>query len=362
MIYLLVMIYDNKMNIEERIKMFKDVFAPKSGEKVVIIIDIPHNNIKDSSSWRDRREMAKEWYKTFEVLSNDVKLSVDLVEYKATGAHNKPIPKDIVDIANKSNLVIALTEFSGTVSLKQVCDTMGSITRCASMPNAEKRMENTAFKADYSLVQRYAIAIEKMLNNADGAEVLFSTHDSLYLDLRNRIAKSESGICRIAGQFINLPSGEGFKAPYEATSDEIDKFGESKTKGTLPIYLNGEIVKFIIKNNKIIEVNGKNKIADGFLEVFKENDSRRNIAELGIGCNPYAVVTGNILEDEKAGGLHIAYGTSVHLGGKIKSDIHQDICYSKGLPIEARSLMLINNDGTKTELIKNALLRYKILK
>ena len=75
-----------------------------------------------------------------------------------------------------------------------------------------------------------------------------------------------------------------------------------------------------------------------------------------------AKITGNILEDEKAGGLHIAYGTSVHLGGKIESDIHQDICYSKGLPIEARSLILINNDGTKTELIKNALLRYKILK
>lgn len=356
------MIYDTKMNIEERIKMFKDVFAPKSSEKVLIIIDIPHNNIKDSSSWKDRREMAKEWYKTFEVLSNEVKLSVDLIEYKATGAHNKPIPKDIIDIANKSNLVIALTEYSGSVSLKQICDARGSITRCTSMPKAEKRMENTAFKADYTLVQRYANAIEKILNKAEGAKVLFSTYDSLYLDLRNRIAKSEAGICRKVGQFINFPSGEGFKVPYEATSDEINKFGESKTKGILPVYLNDEIIKFIIKNNKIIEVQGKNKKADGFRELFNEKDSRRNIAEIGIGCNPNAVVTGNILEDEKAGGLHIAYGTSVHLGGKIESDIHQDICYPKGLPIEARSLILINNDGTKTELIKNALLRYKILK
>jgi len=47
---------------------------------------------------------------------------------------------------------------------------------------------------------------------------------------------------------------------------------------------------------------------------FAENDTRRNIAELGIGCNPKAVITGNILEDEKVG-LHIAYGMSSHLGG-----------------------------------------------
>ena len=350
------------MNIEERIKMFKDVFAPKSGEKIMILIDIPHDDIKDSRSWNERREMANDWYKTFEILSKEIELCIDIHKYKATGFHNAPIPQEIIDIAHKSNLVIALTEYSGTVSLKQVCDTDGSITRCASMPKAEKRMEKTAFIANYNLVQRYATAIEKMLNKANGAEVLFSTYDSLYLDLRNRIAKSDSGICHKAGQFINFPSGEGFKAPYEAAIDEINKFGKSKTKGILPINLNGKIVKCIIKNNKIIKVQGKNKKADELNELLKENDTRRNIAELGIGCNPNAVVTGNILEDEKAGGLHIAYGTSTHLGGKIKSDMHQDICYAKNLPIEAKSLTLINNDGTKTELISNAKLRYKILK
>ena len=93
---------------------------------------------------------------------------------------------------------------------------------------------------------------------------------------------------------------------------------------------------------------------------FIEKDSRRNIAELGIGCNPNAIVTGNVLEDEKAG-LHIAYGSSVHLGGKVMSDVHQDICYAKGLPIEGISLKLINGDKTIIEIIRDAALQYDLL-
>ena len=97
------------------------------------------------------------------------------------------------------------------------------------------------------------------------------------------------------------------------------------------------------------------------MKFFAENESRRNIAELGIGCNPKAVITGNVLEDEKVG-LHIAYGMSSHLGGKIDSDMHQDTCYSKGCPVEGITVTLINRDGSKTEIIRDAMLRYELLK
>ena len=93
---------------------------------------------------------------------------------------------------------------------------------------------------------------------------------------------------------------------------------------------------------------------------FSENETRRNIAELGIGCNPNAVITGNVLEDEKVG-LHIAYGMSTHLGGKIKSDMHLDICYSKGCPVEGITVTLFNEGGSRTELIQDAQIRYELL-
>jgi len=349
------------MKQEEKIKMFNDVFAPQNGEKVLFLIDQPHDEIIDNNIWKDRREMVKDWINTFKILGTEKGFTVNKLEYKATGVHNSPIPQEVIDNVKKSNLVIAMTEFSATSTLFPLCKSENSNTRCTSMPGVERRMEETAFKADYVEVKRYSHAIEKMLNKTIGAEVLFSTGDKLYIDLRNRVAKSDAGDCTKIGQTINFPSGEGCKPPYEAASDEIDEFGESKTEGIMPVGYSEGIIKFVIKNNKITEVIGDIKKAEEMRKFFEKDETHRNIAELGIGCNPKAVVTGNILEDEKVGGLHIAYGMSSFLGGKIKSDMHQDICYPKGSSVEAKTLTLINIDGSKTELIKDSNLRYEIL-
>jgi leucyl aminopeptidase (aminopeptidase T) len=349
------------MNDNEKIKMFQDVFAPKSGEKVLFLVDIPHDTIKDNKAWKDRRTMAREWYAIFKKMGIETNFSVEWSEYNATGVHNSPLPQATLDTIRTSNLVIAMTEYSASSSLLPIAKTQDTITRGASMPTVERRMEETAFRANYQEVKRYALALKKMLNEAVGAEILFSTDDTLYIDLRNRIADADTGDCSKASQFINFPSGEACKVPYEAVSDEINTFGESKTEGTWPVSFDGEHMRFIVKHNRVVDIIGTGKKADEMRMFFMENDTRRNVAELGIGCNPKAIITGNVLEDEKVG-LHIAYGMSIHLAGKVTSDIHNDICYSKGCPVEGTSVVLINMDGSKTELIRNAMLRYDLLK
>jgi leucyl aminopeptidase (aminopeptidase T) len=350
------------MQVEEKLKMFEDVFAPKSGEKVLFLVDIPHNDIHDNQIWKKRREMAKEWYESFKEMGKKIGFTVDFQKYNATGLQNTPMPQDIIDQAGTANLVIAMTEFSGSTSLITLCNKKGSNTRVVSMPKVEKRMEKTAFKANYADVQKYANSIKKMLTKAVGADILFSTGDKLFIDLRNRKGMADKGDCSKTGQFINFPSGEGFIAPYEGKPDETEKYGESKTKGILPDNQHGELLRYKVEKNKIVDVLGSGKKVEERKAFFKENDTRSNIAELGIGCNPKAVVTGNILEDEKVGGLHIAYGSSNHIGGKTKSDLHIDICFPKGLPAEAKTLTLINEDETKIELIRNSRLRYELLK
>jgi len=349
------------MNRGEKIKMFKDVFAPKSGEKVLFVIDTPHDEIKDNDNWLDRRKMAKEWYKTFGEMGKVTGFTVSWMEYKATGMNNAPVPEEVLEAIRNFNLVLAMTEFSSTSSIIPICKAKGATTRGASMPSVERRMENSAFKANYQEVKKYALAIEKMLNKAVSAEILFSTGDTLYIDLRNRKAHADTGDCTEYGQSINFPSGEACITPYEGAPDEIEKFGKSKTKGIWPVKYDNELVIYVVENNRIVDLKGEGKKADEMRTFFNGNDTRRNIAELGLGCNPKAIITGNVLEDEKVG-LHIAYGMSSHLGGKTDSDIHQDICYSKDCPIEGTKLILINNDGSKIELIKDAMLQYELLK
>jgi len=349
------------MNRDERIKMFTDVFAPQADETVLFLVDQPHDAINDTAVWKARREMAHDWYTTFQEMGEKAGFTVALMDYPATGAHNAPLPQNVIDAVKTAHLFLAMTEYSGTASLIPVSKTKGSITRGASMPGVEKRMEETAFLADYAAVQRYATALEHLLNDAVGAEVLFSTGDQLYLDLRNRVAESDRGDCTKAGQTINFPSGEAWKVPYEGAADERGEFGASKTAGVLPVDLDGELVKCVVKENKIVEVQGEGAKAEELRGFFAKDETHRNLAELGIGCNPHAVVTGNILEDEKVG-LHIAYGMSAHLGGRVKSDMHQDICYPKGCPVEGTTVTLHNKDGSQTTVIQGAQLRYELLK
>jgi len=349
------------MRFENRIKMFKQIFAPKPGEKVLFIVDVPKENKKDSDEFKDRLEMIQDWYNTFKELGEKEGFTVEMLKYKSTGRHNAPLPKNVADNIKKSNLVIAMTEFSSTSTILPISRAEGSITRCASMPGVERSMEETAMSANFLEVNKYARNLEKMLDNAIGADITFSTGDKLYLDLRYRNAMHEAGDCTKVGKFINFPSGEALKPPYEATSEEIDEKGESKTEGTWPVYYDNNQMIYKVKNNKIIGITGDGKKADEMRKFFAENDTRRNIAELGIGCNPKAVVMGKILEDEKVG-LHIAYGTSAHLGGKVISDVHLDIVHAKGCPVEGTTLTLINSDGSKTELVRDAVLRYDLLK
>ncbi len=349
------------MTIDERMQLFRDVFSPRKGEKVLFLVDLPQGGLKDTSAWQARRQMARQWMTDFKVLAAQIGFTVEMKEYRATGRNNADIPVETIEAARGANVVIAMTEFSATAPLDGVCKEPGSITRCASMPGVAREMEETALRADYKEVKVYAEAITSMLDRSVAAEIAFSTGDFLHIDLRNRRAEADTGDCTRTGQCINLPAGEAFKVPYEAVEAEIATFGQSQTRGIMPVDLAGQMVKLVIEDNKITEVRGEGPEAAGLRDLFEENVSRRNIAELGIGCNPQAVVSGSVLEDEKVG-LHVAYGLSKHLGGKVDSDLHEDIVYALGCPVEGTTMSLIDEEGTHTELIRRAALRYELLK
>ena len=70
----------------------------------------------------------------------------------------------------------------------------------------------------------------------------------------------------------------------------------------------------------------ENGVGEWLLETLDAGgESGRSIAELGIGTNPAAILTGNVLEDEKVvGTIHLAFGASAGLGGVNTAGVHID--------------------------------------
>jgi hypothetical protein len=367
------LLVSGRIDVTERFdleKLLLDVFAPQPGERVLVMTDIPHGELRDSKAWADRREMAATWQSVFQKLGKKRGFTVHPpLQYAATGAHGAPLPEEgdvqgekvrLEDILSQTNIAAALTEYSATAPLIDFMKTRPSL-RAASMPGIMKSMEGTALSADYTEVARKSHILADRLDRAMGAKVRFSTGHAVYFDLSHRQAEADDGQLhqdKTGVRLVNLPSGEACIAPYEG---EVE--GQpSKTEGMIPADYDGELVLYRLRENRIVEIMGDGPKAGEMRDYFAVDEARRNIAELGLGCNDKAVISGSILEDEKVLGMHWAYGLSQHIGGVTgpaqfsdpKHVVHQDIVYPKGGAVEIASLALEYEDGTTEQIIKDA--------
>ena len=351
-----------------------DVFDPQPGETVLFMVDRPPSETADNEEWFNRRQMAEEWHRAFQNLGEQRGFNVlPILSYLATGAHSGPLPErgslskkvvSINEILQDVNIVIAMTEFSATGALLDYIDQSDSL-RIATMPRVSRRMQETALAADYSEVARKAHILTEKLNQSVSAEVQFSTGHELFIDLQNRTARADDGNLHAGNdnvRLINLPSGEAYIAPYEG---EI-RGKPSGTHGEFPVIFDNDIAVLKVEDNRVVEVVGEGETSFYFRKWLDVDSARRNLAELGLGCNDQAVVTGNVLEDEKVMGMHLALGRSDHIGGFVGVDeftdpenaVHWDLVYPVGGEIEVASLVLLKEDGSTEEIIKNG--RYTI--
>ena len=330
--------------------LIQDVFSPDPGESLLVVIDLPHGTLTDHQDWFERREMAATWHTE---LKNSKINVLPLATFRATGANNGELPATLnigdeevswAEALSKPQIVLAFTEFSATAPLSAFVKKVPGL-RVASMPGVLKRMEQSALSADYRIVAQRCAVLAELLTKADSAALTFSTGHAVTFDLRWRRGLADDGQCKKEKDFplINLPSGESFIVPYEGERENEP----SRTAGEIPVMHEGELVVFEVQDNAIVHVLGQGGVASELATWFKADPARANIAELGLGCNDKAIISGNVLEDEKAG-LHWAYGRSEHLGGVTGPDafrypdqvIHQDIVYAKGCPIEVAKLDL----------------------
>lgn len=345
-------------------KLLRDVFSPQPGEIALILVDLPHGTIQDNPDWADRRVMAEEWRQGFEAIGTR---TLPLFTFNATGASNSDLPADgllgstptkVADALSRANIAVAMTQFSSTAPLAGFTHRMPQL-RGASMPTVLRRMTKTALAADYSIIARKTHILADLLTDAIEARVVFETGDEVLFDLRYRDGRADDGMCRqgkTGTRVINLPSGEAYIVPYEGERPREP----SRTAGIIPLDHKGERMKLHIRENRIAEIEGSGPQADKVKALLDQDPARRNVAELGLGCNDSAVVMGNVLEDEKAG-MHWAYGRSEHLGGTVSPSsftspahvLHYDVVYARGCPIGVKTITLRYPDGEDEVIMRD---------
>ncbi len=130
---------------------------------------------------------------------------------------------------------------------------------------------------------------------------------------------ADAGDIRRKGAHGNLPAGECYTAPVE------DSFNGKVALSLIDDKLGPGVLEF--RKGRL--VGGRGRGVTAILRLVGDDPTGRVIGEFGIGTNPGARVSPNMLEAEKAfGTAHFAIGDSYGLG-KNSSPHHYDALVEK---------------------------------
>jgi hypothetical protein len=326
------------LETDDLVRLVRRVFRPGAGDRgLALLVDLPDEQLPDHEAWRARRRMAADWHGRLADGAGELGLQeVSLVFYRNARRNNADLPEmasvhtggplpetaggieesgePLAEILARHQILLAVTELSATAPLKLAAPRHGF--RAATMPGFGPAMI-PALKLDYEEIHGRCVDLKQRLDRAVAARLRFEAggerHD-LTLDLRFRTATASGGLVREAGKAGNLPSGETYIVPYEG-----EREGEpSRTRGLLPLQLDGELLFYRIDGNRVCEVLGEGKVAARERAEMEAEPAYRNVAELGLGLlSDYGIrPVGELLLDEKLG-LHIAFGRSDHFGGQV---------------------------------------------
>ncbi|MGH2954065.1 MAG: aminopeptidase [Solirubrobacterales bacterium] len=198
-------------------------------------------------------------------------------------------------------------------------------TRVATLPGVTEDTLARTMGIDVAAVRRRSAAIADRLTRGAQAEITCANGSELRIGLGDREGTADDGDLAAPGAFGNLPCGEGFIAPVEGTSE-----GTLVVDGTIA-QIGGitEPPTLTVENGHLVDATGpQGKQLMELLTVHGPDGT--NVAELGIGTNEKAVLTGNLIEDEKIlGTVHVAFGASAAIGGTVQVPVHLDCVVMK---------------------------------
>jgi leucyl aminopeptidase (aminopeptidase T) len=190
--------------------------------------------------------------------------------------------------------------------------------RGATLPGVTAEMLARVMAVDVDLMGRRSQIVAKLLTESDDAHLRCPRGSDFRLDLSGRHGIADDGALSEPGAFGNLPAGEGFVAPLSGS-------GKIVASSVAPLGLSAEPALLTVVDGRLTDA--QHGLGPEYLELLRAHgEMGLNLAELGVGTNDRAELTGNVLEDEKIlGTVHVAFGASAGIGGTVSVPIHLDV-------------------------------------
>lgn len=238
---------------------------------------------------------------------------------EASGAE-PPAPVAAAMAASAVTLCATAKSLTHTAARRNACAAGG---RVATLPGITEECMIRCLAADYERIAEVTERLTARLTAAKEAHLTCPHGTDLRLPLAGVAAIASTGLLRRPGQGGNLPSGEAYLRPVEgATAGVLFVDGSMADIGVLETPL-----RVVVRAGRAVEISGGG--VDSASRLAAALDAHgplaRSVAELGVGTNDRAEITGHVLEDEKvAGTVHVAFGNNVGMGGTVDVPIHLD--------------------------------------
>jgi leucyl aminopeptidase (aminopeptidase T) len=278
--------------------------AVKAGETVLVITDEPKREI-GTAIWRVAKFLGAE---------------AMLTEIMPRQRNGEEPPAPIAALMAASSVVLCPTSKSltHTAARREAC---AHGARIATLPGITEDMMIRCLAADYNAIAERSQRLSVALESGNEVRVTSPAGTDIRLIRGDRHAKPDTGFYLNPGEYGNLPAGETFFAPVEGTAQGVIVFdgamaGVGKVKTP---------IRIIVRDGIAVEITGGPEAKKLNELIDPLGVAARNIAELGIGTNDRAQITGVILEDEKVmGTVHIALGDNMSMGGTVSVPSHLD--------------------------------------
>ncbi len=354
-------------------RLLRTVFAPKGGERVVLLIDLedPHGirdlAFLDDPSLSIQRHAYEVFYQGLHGgVADELGLrGGEIFAYKITGGSNLDLPDLAVDPQGRElslekdvypnyDIILCISTYSATAPLTAFAKKYGF--RGATLHGLNDVIINSGLAVDYDEVSRDAEKLRSGMSRAEAVEIDFAvsgeTH-TLRLELGGQEAQKSHGLCRGGPDVANLPAGEVYYVPTGA-------------EGAFPMkYADGTIGLMRVSEGRIQEatiLSGDDDTVREHNRKLKSDPVTGELGELGLGTQVLPV-SGQDIQDEKVlGTVHVATGRSDHLGGHLTPELfaeashatHDDILYSPSKTPEINVPQVrMYRDGEVKVLIEN---------